>query len=57
MPVEGAERDEIVVFTGSIFTGSKLTGSKPWQTVPAMNVSGVALAQRAIGIVNTCLRK
>jgi hypothetical protein len=46
LPVERAEWDEVVVFAGA----------KPWQTAPAMYVSSVALAQRAIGIVNTCLR-
>jgi len=46
LPVERAEWDEVVVFAWA----------KPWQTVPAMYVSSVALTQRAIGIVNTCLR-
>ena len=46
LPVERAEWNEVVVFARA----------KPWQTVPAMYVSSVALTQRAIGIVNTCLR-
>src|SRR4051812_24392593 len=46
LPVERAEWNEVVDFAGA----------KPWQTVPAMHVSSVAMAQRAIGIVNACLR-
>ena len=47
LPIERAEWEEVVIFAGA----------NPWQTVPAMYVSRAALAQRTIGIVNTCLRE